>query len=692
VLDWLSEQVQERDPSSEKPLVVIMDGQISLWNDAEKMFGDRPRVEVLDLLHATSKRREAVHICYPKDRELEVMKFFTWRVLEGETEEVIIWFTHAAETGLFTKGVAGYTQVRQPPRFNCSLFPNFMNDRRPMKIQQLTLLLLASSVALFSDVRADHDPGIAEEVRSNLESVIPPPGGATGNPDAWTFTKITDENIARAVEALPAIVQEAMAKTGVPGIAVAVVRAEEVLLTEGFGVRLVGTAEEVDADTVFQLASLSKPIAATVVSIAVSDSDGGVAWDDPVHKYLPWFRIGNLFVSKNVTIGDLFAHRSGLPDHAGDHLEDLGFKRRQILRRLSLLPLVPFRAEYIYTNFGLTAAAEAVATAYESNWDDLSEDLLYRPARMVSTSSRYADYLSAVNRAVTHQRRSGVWIPGPPRDPDPQSPAGGVSSTANDMARWMQLQLGNGTLEGQPKPLIKRDVIQVMRQPHSISKAATEPLARSTMYGFGLVTSVDGTGHVRWSHSGAFFLGAATNVVMVPGGDIGITVLTNGAPHGIPEAISAQFVDILETGSVQRDWLPLYEHAFDGMYVNPSKLAGKKPPVHPKPPQPLGRYAGTYRNRYYGEARITVVEDRLMMALGTVPYHFQLTHWNGNIFAYYPTGENALGIAAVTFDPKVQTVTVENLDDDGLGTFTIARRNPTQRRGANSGRNSRSLR
>jgi hypothetical protein len=120
IFEWLAEQVAQRDPSSEKPVVVIMDGQISLWNDAEKMFGDRPRVEVLDLLHATSKLWDAVHICYPKDRELEVMKLFTYMILEGKIEEVIIWFRHAAETGPFTKkecekltSICGYFERHQ---------------------------------------------------------------------------------------------------------------------------------------------------------------------------------------------------------------------------------------------------------------------------------------------------------------------------------------------------------------------------------------------------------------------------------------------------------------------------------------------------------------------------------------------------------------------------------------------------
>ena len=527
--------------------------------------------------------------------------------------------------------------------------------------------LILAQESCVSSHYLDIDGGIVKAAKK-----INRPKGSTatlamGNPGAWTDTKITNVNIARAVKALPCIIQRTMNTTGVPGVAVAVVRANEVLLARGFGLREVGRPELVDADTVFQLASLSKPVGATVISRAVSN--GSASWTDPVVQYLPWFRIGDDYVTKNVTIGDLYSHRSGLPDHAGDVLEDLGFSREPILHRLAQLPSGLFRDQYSYTNFGLTAAAEAVAKANNTSWEQLSEDLLYRPAGMKATSSWYSAYLSASNRAVTHQRQAGKWVPGPPRNPQPQSPAGGVSSTANDMARWMQLYLGNGTLGG--VELIKSDILQIMRQPHVISLRAKDPAARSSSYGFGIGTGADGTGHVRWSHSGAFLLGTSTYIIFIPGGDIAIVVLTNGEPHGIPESIAATFVDIVETGNELRDWLPAYAAIFERMYVNPSELAGKKRPVTPKPARPLTDYAGVYHNDYFGLATITVTNGDLVMSLGPTPYRFPLTHWDGNVFSYLPIGENALGITAVIFDPEAQTLTVENLNEHGLGKFVL---------------------
>ncbi|WP_201742155.1 serine hydrolase [Mangrovicoccus ximenensis] len=147
-------------------------------------------------------------------------------------------------------------------------------------------------------------------------------------------------------------------------------------------------------------------------------------WTSPVRDFLPWFDLGDDWVSGHVTIGDLYAHRSGLPDHAGDDLEDIGYGRREVLERLGKLPQGPFRAQYAYTNFGLTAAAEAVATAAGTDWAALSEEAIYKPLGMTSTSSRHADYMGRANRAAGHVPGEGGYEAADLRQPDAQSAAG----------------------------------------------------------------------------------------------------------------------------------------------------------------------------------------------------------------------------------------------------------------------------
>ena len=494
----------------------------------------------------------------------------------------------------------------------------------------------------------------------------PSPSPSPEPPPAQPPPVLDREDVDRAVGRLDATVTELMKRTGVPGVSVAVVYEDRVLALKGYGVREVGKAAEVDADTVFQLASVSKPIASTIVSRAV----GVEGWQRPVAPDLPEFKLKDPWVSSHVTVADLFAHRSGLPDHAGDLLEDLGYDQAYILSHLRYEPLSPFRASYAYTNFGLTAAAEAVAARQGVPWEKLAEDLLYKPAGMNDTSSRFEDFADNADRAVGHvQESDGSWKPRYVRDPDAQSPAGGVSSSARDMATWLRLQLANGELDG--RRIVDEDALTLTHHPENVASPPRAPAGRTGFYGLGWNVSYDNEGRLRLSHTGAFALGAHTNVTMLPGEQLGIVVLTNGAPAGVADTVALDFFDIAQDGEPSRDWLPLV----DGIYKQQEE-AGRsetdfaKPPADPAPAKAADAYVGTYANDYYGRLSVVEEDGGLVLKLGPEPQSYRLTHYDGNTFSFPTRGENAVGPTGVTFSPDGKTVRVEYLDQEGLGTFT----------------------
>jgi CubicO group peptidase (beta-lactamase class C family) len=501
----------------------------------------------------------------------------------------------------------------------------------------------------------------------------PPSTLSEAPPNEVSGLDIPPGRIDAAVSKVDGLVDDLMRKTGVPGMSVAVVRGGKTVYAKGFGVKDAtkgsGADNKVDADTVFQLASVSKSLGATVVAHEVTDNV--VTWDTPVVSKLPWLALSDPYVTAHVTVADLYSHRSGLPDHAGDKLEDLGYDRRQVLERLKYLPLEPFRSSYAYTNFGLTAAAESVAVAAGKSWEDLSDEVLYRPLGMASTSSKYADFLARPNRAVLHVKAGDKWEPRFQRDPDAQTPAGGVSSSINDMARWLTMVMANGTYNGQR--ITSPEALLPAITPQIVSSPASSPKARAGSYGHGFNASVTSSGRTQFSHSGAFASGAATNFVAMPSDDVGIIALTNGAPYGIPEALTAQFMDLVQYGELREDWPALYNHAIGWMNNPGGSLVGKQAPANAAPARPLTDYLGRYASDYWGPAVVTQNNGQLQLALGPQNRTFPLTHWDGDTFTFSITDENAppgtISKAVFSRFPGA-TLNLEYYDTDKLGTFT----------------------
>jgi CubicO group peptidase (beta-lactamase class C family) len=491
---------------------------------------------------------------------------------------------------------------------------------------------------------------------------------------AQTAAVVTRETVDKYLPELDNYADEILKRTGVPGLSIAIVFKDQIVHIKGFGVRQTGKSEPVDPDTVFQLASTSKPIAATVVAALVGD--GLVAWDDPIVRRDPAFAMHDAWVTRQVTLRDMFCHRSGLPDHAGDALEDIGYDRSEVLHRLRYVrPDSSFRSHYAYTNFGLTAAAVAAAKADGKSWEEVSVERLYQPLGMKNTSSRFADFIVSPNRAVGHVRQGGAWVAKYTRDPDAQSPAGGVSSSARDMASWLRLQLGRGTVDG--REIVKASSLDETHRPQIVSARAENPMVdRPALYGLGWDISYDEQGRIRWSHSGGFNLGAATCVNVLPVEQIGVVALTNTYPIGVPEAVCRTFLDLLLTGKIERDWLALFEQLLAKAMAPEYGTAVdySKSPAQPFPALPAAAYVGSYQSDLFGPIHIVGADAGLVLKLGPRQDSFALRHFERDVFAYQPVGENAYGPSAVIFmvgaDQRATSVTIENLDIKGQGRFS----------------------
>ena len=457
------------------------------------------------------------------------------------------------------------------------------------------------------------------------------------------------EKLNAALKKMDAFITETMAKTKVPGLAVAVVYGDKTVFARGYGVRKVGAPEKVDADTVFEIASVSKPIASTIVASLVGTGD--VSWDDRISKLDPEFALSDKDATAQVTVRDLFAHRSGLPTGAGDDLEDLGYSRPEILNRIRYVPLAgAFRQTYHYSNFGLTEGAIAAVRKTGKTWEEIANERLYSRIGMTSTSSRFSDYENNPNKAALHVLWNGEYHNWFVREADSESPAGGVSSNVTDLAKWISLQLNGGRFNGvqvvDAKALEETHKAQICSA--EAGPVAMEKCPGGHFYGLGWNVGKTEDGKLQLGHSGAFLLGTSTSVYMIPEEHIGVVVLVNGTPTGVPESVCLTFLDYFRSGAAKRDYRALLVPIFDDMWKetedvgkNYAKLA---PPTKPAAAKDLASYSGTYVSQYYGALKIEVREGRLVLLLPPRDSYHELTHWDGDTFTYYFASENT-GIA-----------------------------------------------
>lgn len=491
---------------------------------------------------------------------------------------------------------------------------------------------------------------------------------ATATAPAAERDPLPPAQLQKALDTLAAEAKEAIAEDRTPGIAIAVVHGDEVIYAEGFGVRNVDSGELVDADTVFQVASVSKPIGSTVISGLVGD--GKLTWDTRLMDLTPGFSLQEPWVTSEVTIRDLYSHRSGLPDHAGDLLEDYGYNREEVLHRLRYQPpLTSFRSGYAYTNFGITAAAVAAASTTGMDWETLSEERLYKPLGMGATSSRYADFMAEPNHAAGHVRVDGKWAFVEQRQPDPQSPAGGVSSSVNDLAKWIRLLVNDGMFEG--KQVIASAALEEAHLPVMIT--GYSPDGTPSFYGLGWNVGYAGDARHSISHSGAFAMGTGTTVSISLDDKLGVVVLTNGAPVGVSEALANEFIDNALRGAPRYPWQEVFTGIFAQMAADGISHNFDTPPADTGPAAADTAYVGNYTNDFYGPIAVVAGADGLDLQIGPNKRAFRLSHFDRDTFTFETIGENASGLSGVTFaldgEGKARSVWIEAFDKSGIGTF-----------------------
>ncbi|MCJ7644542.1 MAG: beta-lactamase family protein, partial [Candidatus Aminicenantes bacterium] len=246
---------------------------------------------------------------------------------------------------------------------------------------------------------------------------------------------------------LDAYLARVMKAFEVPGVGLAIVKDGKVVIAKGYGVRRLGEPTPVNEQTLFGIASNTKAFTATAMALLVEE--GKLEWDAPVIRYLPWFQMWDPYVTRELTVRDLLVHRSGLGLGAGDLLwwPASTYDRKEIARRLRFIqPVASFRSAYAYDNVLYLIAGEVIEAVSGKVWEDFIAERILKKVGMTGSQVRHAAVAEGGNASAPRASVEGVVRPVKPFDSDNTNPAGGICSSAEDMAKWLIVQLNRGLL------------------------------------------------------------------------------------------------------------------------------------------------------------------------------------------------------------------------------------------------------
>jgi CubicO group peptidase (beta-lactamase class C family) len=468
-----------------------------------------------------------------------------------------------------------------------------------------------------------------------------------------------------------AYVDSARKTFDVPGIAVAIVKDGKVVMEQGFGLRELGNPDKVDARTLFAIASNTK--AFTAAALQQLAEQGKLDMDDRVIDHLPWFRMSDAYVTREMRIRDLLAHRSGLSLGAGDLLywPPTTYSTKDVVERLAKVPIKNgFRSGYAYDNILFAVATLVIEQASGQSYADYVRTHIFQPVGMDESLIDKTYLKPGMDVATGHAKADFKDLkPVPPmawlNDPG----AGGIYSSVHDLAKWMNVQLAGGVLpttgaDGKPRRLFSeksQHEMWSMLTPIRISKPPVPELAPLTPDFFGYGESwflSDYHGRKLVWHTGGW-PGMVSRVTLVPQLKLGVVVLTNAESGAAFNAITYRALDAYLDPGKKTDWVAVYERAVKKAQAKADDSMARHAAArdkNSKPSLPLAGYAATYRDPWYGDVIVSRQGGKLRLRFSHTPQLVgTMTPWQHDTFTVRWDDRTLNADAFVTFA----------LDEDG---------------------------
>jgi len=406
-------------------------------------------------------------------------------------------------------------------------------------------------------------------------------------------------------DSLDYYINRALTNWRIPGAAVCIVKDNKIVLMKAYGIKELGDPAKVDINSLFMIGSNTKAFTATM--LAMLQTQNKLSLDDKVTKYLPNFKLENKPAGEMATIRDLLCHRLGLQTFQGDFtFYNTDLTRDQIIEKLGEVKAIyPFRTKWGYTNSAFLTAGQIIPVVTNKPWEIYLKETIFAPLGMINTIALTASMPKQLNRTVPHTLIDGRLSAIPYAQIDGLAPAGSISSSINDMSKWVLALLNDGKVGA--RQVIPLAAIKATREPQDIV-GQTHHLNGENgyqLYGLGwFLQQYDNTELVM--HDGGVN-GYLSSVTLVPDEHLGIIILTNTDQNALYEALRWEILDAYFK-LPYRNYSDVYLERFKVEQAKEQELDKKlrdSVALNPLPALPVTAYLGKYSNSLYGHLIIT---------------------------------------------------------------------------------------
>ena len=329
----------------------------------------------------------------------------------------------------------------------------------------------------------------------------------------------------------------------VPGGAFVIVEGDTILKLSTYGKRTKGGSKNVNSETVFRLASVSKTFAGTLASMLVQEHK--LDWKQPVISYIPEFDLADKQAAKQINLGHIIGHSTGLWPNSYDNLINANVKMPKIISKFDeLTPMCSPGVCYGYQNVAFSFIQTAIETQTHQDYAELLQRRIFTPLKMGTASVGYDAFQNTKNRAEPHVKtKSGFKKVKVKPNYYQLAPAAGVNASISDMSKWLMANLG------QNPSVISESVLKDVTTPgikttRELRRRDWRAYLDSAHYGKGWrVYEFEGRPLIY--HAG-WVAGYVAEISYSPELNIGMAMLLNGESRVIAKLSSQYWRDVFK--------------------------------------------------------------------------------------------------------------------------------------------------